>query len=83
MPNVESIEMCELVLGDNEKVNAPVPLVAAVVPPAAEKAVEERAIPWVVVIPEPPETVTPTLTRTVIVVLALEVTESVTVIVST
>ena len=82
MPVAESIVMYELVLGDSEKVNTPVPFVAAVVPPDAVKAEDVSEIPWVVVIPDPPATVMPVFTRTFIVLLALALTESVTVIVS-
>ena len=55
---------------------------AAVVPPEPTNGCEDLAMPVVVMMFDPPETLTPAFTRTVITVLALAETESVTVIVS-
>ena len=61
IPNAASIDMCEFG-GLNEYVKLPVPFVAAVVPPDAEKAIDERPMPKVVTISEPDATLTPGLT---------------------
>ena len=80
-PEEELIVIPEIV-GVSEYVNDPLPNVAAVVPPEPLNGCEDFAMPVVVTMAEPPPTLTPALTRTVITVLALADTESVTVTVS-
>ena len=71
-----------VIFGANEYVKAPVPFVAAVVPPPATNALDDAPIPVVVMIAEPPVIVIPSFIRTCITADALALTESVTVTVS-
>ena len=81
IPLDESI-VIPAIVGESEKLKVPAPFVSAVVPPEALKPTDDLAIPLVVMMLDPPLTVTPVLTRTVIVVEALAETVSDTVTVS-